>query len=158
MSSDKPQVFRFKVERRERATLELVMTEDQFKRWFIANGGKLVSKLNLTTQQELLPQRGAKMARVKREAQTTTATVQAVMPKPDRKSQSARTENAVVIPTITIMSGAEPDDALYAVATGSKTPVVLVVDDQEAGPTHTLLMPNTVTKLLFPDDEESGSR
>lgn len=49
------QLFRFKVERRDLGVQELVMAEDDFRRWFFANGGKLIDKHPLSEPSEQAP-------------------------------------------------------------------------------------------------------
>lgn len=137
MHPAKPQVFRFKVERREIGTQELVMTEDEFKRWFIANGGKLVGKEPLTNK--------------------SSATIKTPTPKAKRASNSRasraqkRRPEPIPIPTVTVTSGDGADDPLFACLTGSDTPIFLAIDEP-SGVVPTLLMPNVVTKLLTEDE------
>jgi hypothetical protein len=137
MSSDKPQVFRFQVERRELGIQELVMTEDQFKRWFIANGGRLVGKKPLADNSA-------------NSAKTPTSKAKRPSDMPASRHENHRPK-PVSIPTVTVMSGDAADDPLFATLTGSDIPIILAIDEP-SGVVPTLLMPNVVTKLLTQDE------
>ena len=100
MHRAKPQVFRFKIERREIGIQQMVMTEDEFKRWFIANGGKLVGKEPLADKS--LARLKTPPSKAKRASNTRASRAKKPRPEP------------IPIPTVTVMSGDGADDPPFS--------------------------------------------
>ncbi len=137
-------LYRYRVERRRVGIMEVVLTEGQFHDWYWANGGVLLSKRPATSP-----------SKPSVEPSNTTIGTPASAKAKSKKPAKNRKSAAVAIPTISIFGDEDSEDGLYASLSGSDTPILLAIDDRD-GPVHTLLMPNTVTKVLTEADLDDG--